>query len=332
MKYVNPLSLAERITLQEMYKHGPSHRVRQRAHMLLMSNKHLSLELIATVCQLDRDTVSSVINRWERYGIVGLYDYPRSGRPQIFSDQESVKILLKLSNEPRNLKTLAVEMMHETEKSCCPETIKRIIKKAGMRWKRIRKKVSGEPDAEEYQKKRAIIATLKQRSVAGDINLYFGDESGFSLTPSVSYAWQPTGETIAVSSSRSAQINVLGFLSYHNDMKSITLNGSVDADCIIAAIEHLFSTVEKETWLVLDNAPIHRSHKFKRKMSEWKKQNLNILFLPTYSPELNPIEIVWRFMKYHWLPFSAYTGFKKLTDAVNHILENYGKKYLITFV
>ncbi|MDX1938984.1 MAG: transposase [Saprospiraceae bacterium] len=96
-------------------------------------------------------------------------------------------------------------------------------------------------------------------------------------------------------------------------------------------MDQLFPSVEKETWIVMDNAPTHKSKKFTEKILEWAKKKINILFLPAYSPELNPIEIVWRFIKYYWLPLSAYQSFQKLAEALNDILANYGKKYLITF-
>jgi transposase len=53
--------------------------------------------------------------------------------------------------------------------------------------------------------------------------------------------------------------------------------------------------------------------------------------LPTYSPKLNSIEILWRKIKYDWLPFSAYLSFGKLQEAVEHILKGFGSEYTINF-
>jgi transposase len=65
--------------------------------------------------------------------------------------------------------------------------------------------------------------------------------------------------------------------------------------------------------------------------AQWKKQGLIIKYLPPYSPELNLIEILWRNIKYTWLPFSAYQCLNALGDALEHILKNFGSKYQITF-
>lgn len=331
MKFVQPLSSVEVLTLQEMYHNAPIHRLRQRAHILLMSDRKMQIKFIAQSTGLDRDTISQTIDDWEAIGLRGLYDNNRSGRPPIYNEKDTDVIMQKLSDEPRRLKALVGDIETATGKTSSVDTIKRVVKKKGFRWKRMKKALAGKPSAEEYDEKRKRIDALKQESIAGDIDLYFADESGFSLVPSVPYAWQPLGQQIKIRSSRSQRLNVLGFLSARNELKSMTLQGSMDSDCVIAAIDALFPSVTKKTWLILDNAPIHRSLKFKAKMQEWAKRNIHILFLPPYSPELNPIEILWRFIKYQWLPISAYGGFKKLTNAVDDILINYGLKYLITF-
>ena len=194
-----------------------------------------------------------------------------------------------------------------------------------------KKKVAGIPDPIEYELKKKEIEILNLRDKNNEIDLFFGDESGFSLVPTVPYAWQPVGKNIQVRSSLSKRINVLGFLSKNDDLKCMTLQGCVDTECVTSAIDALFKNVKRETWLVLDNAPIHRSKKFKLKEEEWKNKNIHIVFLPSYSPELNPIEIVWRFIKYQWMPFSAYSSFDSLSKALNNILSNYKSKYSITF-
>jgi len=61
------------------------------------------------------------------------------------------------------------------------------------------------------------------------------------------------------------------------------------------------------------------------------KKGLMVKYLPAYAPALNLIEILWRFMKYYWLPFSAYTSFQCLSAAVEEILTRIGTDYTINF-
>lgn len=48
----------------------------------------------------------------------------------------------------------------------------------------------------------------------------------------------------------------------------------------------------------MDNASSHKSHKVKQFVSKCKDR-LELLFLPPYSPDLNPIERVWKNLRYH---------------------------------
>jgi hypothetical protein len=44
-----------------------------------------------------------------------------------------------------------------------------------------------------------------------------------------------------------------------------------------------------------------------------------------------PVEILWRKIKYEWLPLDAYLNFKTLTASLFEILKGIGSKYRITF-
>ena len=83
----------------------------------------------------------------------------------------------------------------------------------------------------------------------------------------------------------------------------------------------------------MDNAPIHKSKMFMKNIEKWRTENdLFLFFLPTYSPELNLIEILWRKIKYEWLEFKAYLAFDKLNINLKEILDNVGNKFNINFV
>ena len=174
---------------------------------------------------------------------------------------------------------------------------------------------------------------MKYKAKAEEISLYYFDGSGFCLEPYVPYAWQKKDETIEVPSGKSNRLNVLGFLNTTtNELKAYTFEFSVDSDTVIASIDDFINSISGNTVLVLDNASIHTSKKFKSKIPEWKKKGLEIFYLPKYSPELNLIEILWRFIKYDWLDFSAYNSWKNLVEQIENIIQCYGSKYKINFV
>ena len=63
----------------------------------------------------------------------------------------------------------------------------------------------------------------------------------------------------------------------------------------------------------------------------WENNGVLIKFLPPYSPELNIIEILWRFIKYFWLPFEAYSSLSDLVNEVENILGKIGDQFQICF-
>jgi len=66
-------------------------------------------------------------------------------------------------------------------------------------------------------------------------------------------------------------------------------------------------------------------------LARWQKEGLYLKFLPPYCPELNLIEILWRKIKYEWLPLDAYQSFKTMTEALFEVIGGIGSKYRITF-
>lgn len=165
----------------------------------------------------------------------------------------------------------------------------------------------------------------------GFIDLYYGDESHFGLTPNIPYAWQHKDRQILLPCKKSKRLTVFGLLSIDSKMEYFTIESSVKSSHIIDCIDTFCKSITKKTVIVLDNAPVHRSKLFKSKMIQRQNEDLYIFFLPPYSPELNKIEIIWRFIKYRWLPFDAFLNFQNLKERLNQVLTNIGKKYVINF-
>jgi len=136
---------------------------------------------------------------------------------------------------------------------------------------------------------------------------------------------------IAIPAQKSGRMNVLGFMNRKNDLHPFIFEQSVHTSVVIACFEEFSKTLKKKTVVVMDNASVHTSEEFEDRIPHWKKQGLIIKYLPTYSPELNLIEILWRRIKYDWLPFSAYQCLNAMIEALENILSNVGSKYQITF-
>ena len=80
-RLVGPLGEEQRRQLEGLHRAGRSHRVRQRAHAVLLSAQGYTLDQVADILRVDRDAVSRTLDRWEEGGAGALEEGPRSGRP-----------------------------------------------------------------------------------------------------------------------------------------------------------------------------------------------------------------------------------------------------------
>ncbi len=87
-------------------ENSANHRIRTRSHCVLLSARGYTIEDIADIFQVNRDTVSSWIDRWEKSGINGLSDMPGSGRPLILTEKELEKVLELLKEYPQSIRTV----------------------------------------------------------------------------------------------------------------------------------------------------------------------------------------------------------------------------------
>jgi len=104
VRYVQPLTEEQRELLEKTRKADASFRARTRAHSLLLSAQGTTIKDIAKAYQVDRDTVSAWLKKWEHHGAQSLHDKPRSGRPPTLTPDEQELAKQYLKEEPRSLK------------------------------------------------------------------------------------------------------------------------------------------------------------------------------------------------------------------------------------
>ena len=331
MRYIQPLTEEQRVLLHKTMRDDPSFRARSRAHSLLLSAQGKTIKDIAQTYRVHRVTVSAWLHKWEQHGAASLHDQPRSGRPCKLTVAEQALAQHYLKDEPRTLKAAVDRIAHKSEKHISMSTLKRLAKKARLRWKRVRKSLKKLRDPDAFARCQRELEALQKLEDQGCIDLYYFDEAGFALDPTIPYAWQEPHSVIELPAFRAGRINVLGFMNRKNDLHAYMFEQSIHTGVVVACFDAFCHTLTKKTVIVVDNASIHTSDDFADRLPYWKKQGLIVKYLSPYSPELNLIEILWRRIKYTWLPFSAYECLNALIEALEDILSHVGSKYQITF-
>lgn len=212
-------------------------------------------------------------------------------------------------------------------------TLKRLLKQAKFRWKRVRKSLKGQQDAMMMAFFAQELALLKEAHRQAELTLWFYDETGIGLNPTGLYAWQGTQQSVTLPAQRGQGFTVAGFLTLENQLQAYSYSGPTCAEDFIGFVEDWLVQYppQGKTVLVLDNASFHRSALVVAKQKEWVKRDVYLQYLPAYGSELNLIETLWHRLTHEWLGLEAYSSKQSLRQAVEDILSQVGQKYTITF-
>ena len=161
-KFVSVLKLDQRNQLKHLMAADPSRRVRIRAHTILLSSQGTTVDEIAQIYQAHRNSVSSWIDKWEVFGAEGLYDQPRSGSPPKLNEkeQEVAKDLIKA--HPHAPKRVLALLAETTGKTISSSSLRRLAKRDGLRWKRVRKSAKSKRDDQAFAEGEKELKTLKK--------------------------------------------------------------------------------------------------------------------------------------------------------------------------
>lgn len=183
----------------------------------------------------------------------------------------------------------------------------------------------------EREARETALKSLRQLFKAGSIDLFFADESCFSMIPAVPYAWQQTNRKIEIFPQRDKKINLFGIFRADNVAITYQSKENINPRFLVQSIDDFCQYLEKPTVLVIDNAPTHRSKLFFEQFEKWEEKGLYIFFLPKYSPHLNIAQTYWRKAKYEWLRPSDYFSFAKYKRKIKEIFNKIGVDYKIVF-
>lgn len=154
---------------------------------------------------------------------------------------------------------------------------------------------------EEYPK-------IKKRAKAKGARIFFADEASIRSDYHSGTTWAPKGETPIVKTTGARfKVNMLSAISAKGELRFMLTEKGLSGDLFIEFLKRLIEGVDYPIFLILDGHPAHRSVKV-RKFVESTDGKLELYFLPGYSPELNPDETVWSFVKHHTVGKQVITG------------------------
>lgn len=133
------------------------------------------------------------------------------------------------------------------------------------------------------------------RKVKGEV--WFADEAGVRSDAHCGTTWAPKGQTPIVSTTGARfGLNVISAVNRRGAMRFMCVDSRVNADVFIEFLGRLVKSAGHPVFLIVDGHPTHKAAKTRR-FVESLKGKLRLFFLPGYSPDLNPDELVWNNLK-----------------------------------
>ena len=154
----------------------------------------------------------------------------------------------------------------------------------GARYRRIGKCPKSKLSPRLYAYKTEKLQELERQAIVSSIDLYYGDENHICTEGYVPYGWKFRGEYVYIPTERGLQLNIFGMIDRQNRYEGFSTTENMTADRIADFLDRLSIRISKNTFVVLDNASVHRCKLMKELRPIWEKHGLFISFSSAIQP------------------------------------------------
>lgn len=139
-----------------------------------------------------------------------------------------------------------------------------------------------------------IYPEISRRAKAENAEIHWGDETGVEADSYTSKGYAPKGQTPVIrltGNSKRTRVNMISTITNQGKVRFMMYENNMSPALFIKFLSRLIKEAPQKVFLIVDNLKTHHS----RKVTEWLNQpeikaQLELFYLPSYSPELNPDE------------------------------------------
>jgi transposase len=286
-----------------------------------------SPEVAARIIGINRSTIYGWLAQYRRGGWSALKAKPLFGRPPKLDGKKLKWIYNTVTQKnPMQLKFAFAlwtrEMVAKLIKvkyniSLSPVSVGRLLAQLGITCQRPLHRALERDEAlvrqwlkQDYPKIRA----LAQREKA---DIYFGDAAHMRSDHHAGRTWGKKGETpVVLSTGARYRMSLISAVTSRGHMRfMIKATGGVNADVFIEFLRRLLIGSKNRIFIIVDRGPAHVAKKTKAFVASLGGR-LRLFYLPPYSPDKNPDELVWKHLKADTVGRTSITSFDDFKDKV----------------
>lgn len=304
---------------QERFLH-PHPRVQVRMEAVYLKSQHLAHRDICRLTRISGNTLRAYLRTYEQGGLAALQElHFRQPQSQLMTQRTSLEHCFR-AHPPASLKQAQALITQATGITRSVVQVRTFLRHLGLRCRRVgtipaKADVAAQTAFHDQQLQPRLTAAQ-----AGERVVFFVDAAHFVLAPFLGFLWSWTRLFLPAPSGRQ-RFNVLGALNaVTHDLILVTNETYITAlevAELLARIAAQAGTVP--VTVVLDNARYQRCRYVQAVAAQL---GIELLFLPSYSPNLNLIERLWKFVKKQCLYSQYYPKFAEFKHAITACLNN----------
>lgn len=275
---------------------------RRRAVKLRMSG--VPLKDVAAQCELSRTTVIAAVRAFESGGWKAV-EVVRRGRLEgtcrvLTAEQEREIQRLIQDRTPDQLKMVYALWTRNAVAELIRDRygIELAVRTVGLylsRWgytpqKPLKKAYEQSPAAVKQWLEQDYPA-IARRAKAEGAEIHWGDESGLRSDDVRGRSYAPQGQTPVIRvPNRRHSLSIISSVTNKGQMRWKVFDGALNADILIDFLARLIKNAGQKIYLILDNLRVHHAKPVKAWLAR-HAEAIEVFYLPSYSPELNPDEM-----------------------------------------
>ncbi len=291
------LSNKERKELRKLIQKTKERKFADRLRVILYKADGYEHKEIASMLQMGKNQVTKIIKLYSEEGLDSLLkDNYKGSEPKLNSEQRYA-LKIELATNIYNTATQAIAWVEKQWNICYSvDGMHKLLKRLGFTYKKNRLV----PSQADPEKQRHFIQWFRKISseLGPNDRIYFSDAAHVKHNAEAGYAWSLSGKPHRIPTNSGRQrYNVLGAycIQTHEHLFILT-EDNINQYKMIELIEKLRTKHpgEGEIYLIMDNASYNKAKLFRTQAIAYR---VYLWYLPPYSPNLNIIERLWKFMR-----------------------------------